>query len=87
MKMSNFVVEGDSTSHGGKVITGSDRIKIRGRRAARKGDIVSCPLHGNNEIIEGSGRMNDGDRPIAVDGHRTQCGCILTSSSGAARIR
>jgi uncharacterized Zn-binding protein involved in type VI secretion len=85
--MSSFIVEGDSTSHGGKVISGSDRIKIRGRRAARKGDIVSCPVHGDNEIIEGSDRMKDAGVPLALDGHRTQCGCVLIASSGAARIR
>jgi uncharacterized Zn-binding protein involved in type VI secretion len=85
--MSSFVLEGDSTSHGGKVISGSDRIRIHGRRAARKGDLVSCPLHGDNEIIEGSDRMKDGDVPLALDGHRAKCGCTLIASSGAARIR
>jgi uncharacterized Zn-binding protein involved in type VI secretion len=85
--MSSFILEGDATSHGGKVITGSDRIKIRGRRAARKGDIVSCPLHGDNEIIEGSDRMQDRGVPLALDGHHARCGCVLIASSGAARIR
>jgi uncharacterized Zn-binding protein involved in type VI secretion len=85
--MSSFVLEGDSTSHGGTVISGSDRIKVRGRRAARKGDLVSCPLHGDNEIVEGSDRMKDGDIPLALDGHRARCGCVLIASCGAARIR
>jgi uncharacterized Zn-binding protein involved in type VI secretion len=85
--MSSFVLEGDSTSHGGRVISGSDRIKVRGRRAARKGDLVSCPLHGDNEIVEGSDRMKEGDIPFALDGHRARCGCVLIASSGAARIR
>lgn len=85
--MLSVILEGDSTTHGGKVISGSDRIKIRGRRAARKGDLVSCPLHGNNEIIEGSDRMKDKGIPMALDGHRAQCGCVLIASSGAARIR
>jgi uncharacterized Zn-binding protein involved in type VI secretion len=85
--MPSFVREGDSTNHGGKVISGSDRIEIRGRRAARKGDLVSCPLHGDNEIIEGTDRMKDGDLPLALDGHRTWCGCVLIASSGAAGIR
>jgi uncharacterized Zn-binding protein involved in type VI secretion len=85
--MSSFVLEGDSTSHGGRVISGSDRIKVRGRRAARKGDLVSCPLHGDNDIVEGSDRMKDGDIPLALDGHRARCGCVLNASSGAARIR
>lgn len=84
--MSNLILEGDFTSHGGKVISGSDRIKIHGRRAARKGDLVSCPLHGDNEIIEGSDRMKDGNMPLALDGHHARCGSILIASSGVAKV-
>jgi uncharacterized Zn-binding protein involved in type VI secretion len=48
---------------------------------------VSCPLHGDNEIIEGTDRMKDSDLPLVLDGHRARCGCVLIASSGAARIR
>lgn len=66
--MVRFIVEGDATSHGGKVISGSDGVKLRGHRVARKGDFVSCPLHGGNEIMEGSYRMKDGNVELALDG-------------------
>lgn len=85
--MKNLIYEGDSTSHGGKVLTGSNRLKIKGRRAARVGDLVSCPIHGDNPIIEGSQRIKDGAIPVAHDGDHTQCGAYLVASSGGASVR
>jgi uncharacterized Zn-binding protein involved in type VI secretion len=79
--------EGDATSHGGKILTGSDCIKVKGRRAARIGDKVSCPIHGDNEIVEGSGRMKDGTRPLSRNGDHTRCGAVLIASSGGAQVR
>ncbi|KVL28140.1 hypothetical protein WT21_03375 [Burkholderia territorii] len=85
--MKNLAYEGDATSHGGKILTGSDRIKVKGRRAARIGDKVSCPIHGDNEIVEGSGRMKDGATPISRDGDHTGCGAILVASSAGVQVR
>jgi len=85
--MKNLAYEGDATSHGGKILTGSDRIKVKGRRAARVGDKVSCPIHGDNEIVEGSGRMRDGSTPLSRDGDHTRCGAELIASSSGARVR
>jgi len=63
--MKKLAYEGDRTSHGGMVLSGSDRIKVKGRRAARVGIVVSCPIHGDNEIIEGSSRIKDAGIPLA----------------------
>ncbi|AOK07961.1 hypothetical protein WI41_25065 [Burkholderia latens] len=84
--MKNLAYEGDATSHGGKILTGSDRIKVKGRRAARIGDRVSCPIHGDNEIIEGSGRMKDGTTPLSRDGDHTPCGAVLLASSAGTQM-
>ncbi|KVM71105.1 hypothetical protein WJ60_08780 [Burkholderia ubonensis] len=85
--MKNLAYEGDATGHGGKILTGSDRIKVMGRRAARIGDKVSCPIHGDNEIVEGSGRMMDGTTPLSRDGDHTRCGAVLIASSTGAQVR
>ncbi|KVP55977.1 PAAR domain-containing protein [Burkholderia ubonensis] len=85
--MKNLVYEGDATSHGGKILTGSDRIKVKGRRAARVGDKVSCPIHGENEIVEGSDRMKDDTTPLSCDGDHTRCGAVLIASSSGAQVR
>ena len=49
-----IIVVGDSTSHGGVVMQGCSMALINGKPIARKGDLVSCPIHGSNPIVEGS---------------------------------
>ncbi len=85
--MKDLAYEGDATSHGGKILTGSNRITVKGRRAARIGDRVSCPIHGDNEIVEGSDRVMDGTTPLSRDGDHTRCGAVLIASSGGAQVR
>ena len=73
----------DTTDHGGEVITASDTMRYEGRRVARKGDLVACPLHPDiepNVILEGDESMTDDGIPIARHGHRATCGCHLISS-------
>lgn len=84
--MKNLIYVGDTASHGGKVLTGSDRIKVCDRRAARVGDRVSCPQHGENDIIEGSFCFKDGGAPLARDGDHARCGCTLIASSNGAKV-
>ncbi|WP_084320140.1 PAAR domain-containing protein [Herbaspirillum huttiense] len=85
--MKSLVYEGDSTSHGGKILTGSDRINVKGRRVARVGDKVSCPIHGENEIVEGGYIMTDGTTPISREGDHARCGAVLIASSGGVLVR
>jgi uncharacterized Zn-binding protein involved in type VI secretion len=79
----NFIRLGDSTDHGGKVISASSTMVFDGRPLARKGDEVSCPKHPDvrpNRIIEGDESTTDDGVPIARQGHRAMCGCRLISS-------
>jgi uncharacterized Zn-binding protein involved in type VI secretion len=85
--MKKLIYQGDSTSHSGKVLTGTDRIKVKGQRAARIGDTVSCPMHGDNRIIEGSPRIKLGATLLARDGDHTECGAYLIASRGGASVR
>jgi uncharacterized Zn-binding protein involved in type VI secretion len=84
---------GDTTDHGGVVITGDAKRTVAGRAIARKGDLVDCPRlypdgrpHGVNPIIEGDESMQLNGRPVALEGHRTECGCVLIAS-GKASVR
>jgi uncharacterized Zn-binding protein involved in type VI secretion len=85
-----IIVVGDPTSHGGKVISGSAAHTIGGKAIARKGDQVDCPAkypdgspHGVNEIIEGEANMPIDGIPVALEGHKTVCGCALIGTSPA----
>jgi len=72
----------DETDHGGRVISASDHMEFEGRKVARKGDQVTCPLHNisPNLIMEGDETMLDDGVPIARHGHRAMCGCRLLTS-------
>jgi uncharacterized Zn-binding protein involved in type VI secretion len=52
---------------------------VMGRKVARRGDLVSCPIkgHGVNAIVEGSDMIFDHVIPVALHGHRCACGCQL----------
>ena len=75
--MSSIACVGDSTTHGGFIITGSDTMDVFGRQVARVGDLVSCPTHGANPIIEGSDMIMDNGRRVAMYAHSAACGCKL----------
>jgi uncharacterized Zn-binding protein involved in type VI secretion len=86
-----IIVVGDLTSHGGKVITGSETHTIGDKAIARLGDLVDCPLtypdgrpHGINKIIEAHPAFSVGEERVALHGHRSECGCTLIGSVGAS---
>ena len=80
------IVVGDTTSHGGRVISGSpsstwSRAQIP---IARKGDKVTCPKCEPHmfEIAEGCEESLDFGVPVALEGHKTTCGAVLIAESG-----
>ncbi|KQN48075.1 hypothetical protein ASE98_25305 [Pseudomonas sp. Leaf48] len=77
-----FVLLGDTTTHGGEVITASSTIFIQGKPAALVGDKVLCPIpgHGVNAIVEGSADWSENDLAVVVNGCRSECGCQVISS-------
>ena len=82
----NIVVVGDTTTHGGRVVTGSETDTIDGRAIARQGDLVDCALHGVQPIIEGDDTTLLEGRPVALEGHRAECGCRLLSNGGTGWV-
>jgi len=78
------IVVGDTTSHGGKVVSGSPSSTWGPSEMpiARKGDKVTCPMCAPHmfEIAEGYDGSLDFGSPIAVEGHKTTCGATLIAS-------
>jgi uncharacterized Zn-binding protein involved in type VI secretion len=72
---------GDTGSHGGKIISGSDSIIVNDRPMARVGDIYACPTHGNNPIISGVTTIFGEGMLVAHVGSLTACGAKITSGS------
>jgi uncharacterized Zn-binding protein involved in type VI secretion len=74
---------GDSSSHGGQIISGAARTMVNGIPAARKGDLHFCPLegHGVTPITTGSDRLMIEGQPAARVGDSVGCGAVITSGS------
>ncbi|MGU7780922.1 PAAR domain-containing protein [Burkholderia sp. PU8-34] len=86
-----IIVIGDGTSHGGRVITGSNTHMIGDKGIARLFDLVDCPQkypdgrpHGINKIVEAHPTFTIGGERVALHGHRTECGCTLIGSGTAS---
>lgn len=77
---------GDSTSHGGRVISATGKALVEGVPVARLGDACTCPIkgHGNCTIVEGDPAFLVDGVPIAFEGCRTSCGATLLASTGRA---
>jgi uncharacterized Zn-binding protein involved in type VI secretion len=76
-----FIVVGDKTDHGGKVLEGSPKALINDKMIARMGDKVSCPrCAGTHTIAEGDPRVMVDGKPAAFHGGKVSCGAVLTAS-------
>ena len=84
----NFIVLGDSTSHGGKVIEASGSSASGDVRIARIGDKVTCPKkgHGTCAIVTGDATVIVDGKPVARDGDKTACGAVLIASQGMTSV-
>ncbi len=74
---------GDTSSHGGTIITGSLTTMVNGRPAARMGDMHVCPIpyHGVTPIVTGSLKTTTDGRPNAGLGDITGCGAVIVGGS------
>ncbi|QBQ99108.1 PAAR domain-containing protein [Paraburkholderia pallida] len=80
--MRGVIRVGDSTTHGGRVVTGQDNSTVMGREVACVGDRCTCPMDGHDHcvIVEGDENVQIEGRAVAFDGHKTSCGAALISS-------
>lgn len=72
---------GDTSNHGGQVVTAASHWWCEDARIARIGDILNCPIHGPQPIVTGSGIWQCEDSPIARDGDVAACGAVLFSGA------
>jgi uncharacterized Zn-binding protein involved in type VI secretion len=80
--MKRVIRLGDSTSHGGTVVSASGSMVIHGKGVALLGDQVTCPIngHGPAVIVEGDPDWIVDGKPVALEGHKTSCGAALIAS-------
>lgn len=76
-----FIVVGDTTSHGGRVITGDFTTDVNGKAVARVGDMTVCPrCKGTFRIKTGAEDSMFMGQALARHGDTTDCGATLISS-------
>lgn len=76
-----IIVEGDYTTSGGRVVTGSQETDIDGFRVARINDKCTCPRHkGTFPIVTGDITFMVDGQPVARHGDKLACGCALVST-------
>ena len=81
-----FIREGDTTSHGGRVLACTPTNTVDGKALALLNDMVSCPKCGGVYPIVSVKPlgMTFGGRPVASEGDTTACGATLIASQGTA---
>jgi len=79
--MPEIIRLGDSTSHGGKVIEGSESDICMGKPIAFIGHKVQCPkCKGIFPIVEGAQTTTFYGKGVALAGMHTACGAVLIAS-------
>ena len=78
-------VVGDRLTHNAVIVTGSGTRRVNGQQVARLGDMVACPIHGRNPIIQVLPNMpyTDG-RLTAHQTAKSACGAVVLPSSFSA---
>ena len=72
---------GDTSSHGGEIVTSASKTLCEGKLIARRTDILACPIHGPNPIVEHSEKMLCEGLHVARHGDATACGATLISGA------
>ena len=72
---------GDTSSHGGAIITSASKTMCEGALVAREGDILNCPIHGPNPIVGHSVKYKAEGAFVARHGDATACGATLVSGA------
>ena len=87
--MRAFILIGDKTDHGGIVIEGAPYSDVDGKRLARVGDKVTCPLKGHGGttvIVSGDPNMLIDGKAAARHGDKCACGATLIASQSLSSI-
>lgn len=71
---------GDTSTHGGSIVSASTTALCNGRGIARSGDTLQCPSHGPQPLT-GTSKNNANGRKIVKVGDRAACGAVITTGS------
>lgn len=86
--MSKLIRLGDSSDHGGTMVTASGKFKSGGVQACLDGDLHQCGNsdHGTTPVTSTATAKSDG-KGILRGGDRAGCGALLSSSSKNVTVK
>jgi uncharacterized Zn-binding protein involved in type VI secretion len=79
---------GDTSDHGGVIISAGSKYRCDGILVARVGDLHSCPIpgHGITAITTGSGKVKSEGQFVAAITSATGCGATIITGSPTTRV-
>jgi uncharacterized Zn-binding protein involved in type VI secretion len=72
---------GDTSSHGGAIVTASTNVRANGQGVARQGDILQCPSHGPKALTAITTKTRVNGRLVITVGAHAACGAVITQGS------
>lgn len=80
---------GDTSDHGGVIITASENVNADGIGVAREGDLHSCPIpgHGVTPLVSGSTRKVNGKGVIRIGNSEDHAGCGAIITQGSPTVK
>jgi uncharacterized Zn-binding protein involved in type VI secretion len=72
---------GDTSSHGGAMVSASGTVRTDGIQACRDQDTLACPIHGDNPVTGTGITTIDGGRKRIRIGDVAGCGAVMTTGS------
>ncbi|MGF6837074.1 putative Zn-binding protein involved in type VI secretion [Paraburkholderia youngii] len=73
---------GDTSSHGGTIISASSDLTADGKGVARAGDMHSCPISGHGTTpLSSTSTVTNGGKGLVRVGDVAGCGAVITSGS------
>jgi len=79
---------GDTSSHGGTIVSAAARTLVDGIPAARMGDLHSCPIpfHSVTQIVQGADKTLIEGQPAARMGDAVGCGAVIVTGSDTTTV-
>lgn len=79
---------GDTSSHGGSMVSASGSFKVNGKMVCVNGDMHSCPIpyHGTTPVSSFTSLISNG-KPVTRTGDAAGCGAIITTGSPDTNTR
>lgn len=80
--MRKFVRLGDTSDHGGSMITATGLFIVNGKTQCVDGDIHDCPIRGHGKTpISSSNSATSNGKSISLVGDKAGCGATITTGS------